>query len=87
MLWSVQATAEYKTGREGWRLTQDDGVGGEDGEVGMQLVEKVQLVAGAADGPRKEEDIALEPRDLGRRVLEANTRARLRHDQLTVRGM
>jgi hypothetical protein len=60
-------------------LTEDDGVGGEDGELGMQLVEEVKLVCRAADGSGEEEGIALQPRHLGRRVLETDTWAWLRH--------
>lgn len=45
----------------------------------MQLVEEVKLVCRAADGSGEEEGIALQPRHLGRRVLETNTWAWLRH--------
>ena len=43
---------------------QDDGVGGKDGEVGVQLVEEVQVRrGGAADAGGEEEGVALEPAD------------------------
>jgi hypothetical protein len=45
----------------------------------MQLVEEVKLVCCAADGSGKEKNIALQPRDLGGRVLESNTWAWFRH--------
>lgn len=61
------------------RLTEDDGVSWEHSEVGMQLIEEVQLVCRAADGPGKEKDIALQPRDLGGRVLESDTWSWFRH--------
>lgn len=35
-------------------------------------VEEVQLINGSADGVGEEEDIALQPRHLNRRVLKAN---------------
>lgn len=42
---------------------QDDRVRGEGDEVGMQLVQEVELVGGGADAVGEEEDIALEPGD------------------------
>jgi len=83
-LGGIEVIASWSARQRGRRerLTQDDGVGGEDGEVRMQLVEEVKLVGGAADGSGEEEDVALQPRDLGRRVLEADTWTWFGHDVL-----
>lgn len=42
-------------------LTEDDRIGRENGEVGVQFVEEVPLVGGAADAIGKQEHITLQP--------------------------
>lgn len=59
--------------------TENDRVGREHGELGMQLVEEVKLVCCAANGSGEEKDVALQPRHLGGGVLKADTGPWLRH--------
>jgi hypothetical protein len=52
---------------------KDNGVGGEDAEPGVQLVEEVQLVDRASDRVGKEQDVPLEPGHGCRFVFKAST--------------
>jgi hypothetical protein len=40
---------------------EDDGVGWEDGEVWVELIEEVEFVCCATDAVGEEEDVTLEP--------------------------
>lgn len=79
--WSVRQVSRSQPAkrRSGPALTQDDGVGGKNGKVGVEFVEEVKLVGLAADAVGKQEHVAFQPRNGLRRVFETN--AGTAHDE------